>query len=283
MTSVASHPPETNGGIVTSWLPLTSAWPSIAECATGGIYSQIGVNGALAIADDPFYGISIDGSLTCLPPFATSWWDQSILTPLLTRTSLGPVVCPGGYTTATTSVVNDLSTFVGCCPSGTLGQCNSPLSVGQVLTYIDLTPSLHTASATISAEGASVFAVQLNGYIFAPSSTTSSPLSIPSLATSTGSTVSPTSSQTPSTGGLNTGARVAVSVGISAGVLGLCCVIFVALFCNQRNRKKAGASDSSISLKPLHNRMSEGKCNVEVERSEMEQPENRYELAATPG
>jgi hypothetical protein len=117
MTSVAAHPPETNGGIVTSWLPLTSAWPSVAECATGGIYSQIGANGALAIAYDPYYGMSIDRSLTCLPPFATAWWSQTTTTPLLTHTSLGPFVCPGGYTTATSSVVDDISTFVGCCPS----------------------------------------------------------------------------------------------------------------------------------------------------------------------
>jgi hypothetical protein len=117
MTSVAVHPPETNGGIVTSWLPLTSTWPSVAECATGGIYSQMGANGALAIAYDPYYGMSIDRSLTCLPPFATAWWSQSTTTPLLTHTSLGPFVCPGGYTTATSSVVNDISTFVGCCPS----------------------------------------------------------------------------------------------------------------------------------------------------------------------
>jgi hypothetical protein len=117
MTTVAAHPPETNGGIVTSWLPLTSAWPSVAECVTGGIYSQIGANGALAIAYDPYYGMSIDRSLTCLPPFATAWWSQTTTTPLLTHTSLGPFVCPGGYTTATSSVVNDISTFVGCCPS----------------------------------------------------------------------------------------------------------------------------------------------------------------------
>jgi hypothetical protein len=116
MTSVV-HPPETNGGIVTSWLPITSAWPSIPECATGGIYSQLGGNGALAIADDPYYGISIDTALTCLPPVATSWWDQSSATPLLTHISLGPIVCPGGYTTATTSAVNDISTFIACCPS----------------------------------------------------------------------------------------------------------------------------------------------------------------------
>ncbi|PMD59208.1 uncharacterized protein K444DRAFT_664331 [Hyaloscypha bicolor E] len=292
MTSVAVHPPETNGGIVTSWLPLTSTWPSVAECATGGIYSQMGANGALAIAYDPYYGMSIDRSLTCLPPFATAWWSQSTTTPLLTHTSLGPFVCPGGYTTATSSVVNDISTFVGCCPSsytfegtkdsGTLGQCNSPLSVGQVLTYIDLTSSLHTASATISSEGASVFGVQLNGYIFAPSSTASSSSSILSLATSTGPTVSPTSSQTPSTGGLSTGVRAAIGVGVSLAVLGLC-ALFVSLFCIRRYRKKAAASDSGVNFNgsspPLRNWILKG--NDRLERSEMEQPTTRYELAGT--
>jgi hypothetical protein len=116
MTSVVSHAPETNEGIVTSWIPITSAWPVVAECATGGIYSQIGPEG-VAIADDPYYGININRSLTCLPPAATLWWDQSTTFPLLTHTSLGPFVCPGDYTTATTSVVNNSSTFVGCCPS----------------------------------------------------------------------------------------------------------------------------------------------------------------------
>lgn len=116
MTSVVSHPPETNEGIVTSWLPLTSAWPSVSQCATGGIYSQLGESG-VPIAYDPFFGVSLEPSITCLPPAATSWWSESTGIPLLTHVSIGPVVCPGGYTTATTSVVNNSSTFVACCPS----------------------------------------------------------------------------------------------------------------------------------------------------------------------
>jgi len=175
-------------------------------------------------------------------------------------------------------------TFEVTKDSGTLGQCNSPLSVGQVLTYIDLTSSLHTASATISAEGASVYGVQLNGYVFAPSSTTSSSSSILSLATSTRPTVSPTSSQRPSTGGLSTGARAAIGVGVSLAVLGLC-ALFVTLFCIRRYRKKAGASDTSAnsndSSPPLRNWILKGNDRAEAERSEMEQPITRYELVGT--
>jgi hypothetical protein len=118
MSSVTSHPPQTDAaGIVTSWLPVTSAWPVIAECATGGIYTQQGGVGAVAIADDPYFGLNINSSLTCLPPFATLWWGESASVPVLTHTSLGPLVCPGGYTPASTKVINAQSTFVACCPS----------------------------------------------------------------------------------------------------------------------------------------------------------------------
>ncbi len=113
----SSHPPETNSDIVTSWLPITSAWPAVPECQTGGIYSQIGDNGALQIAYDPFFGISVEPSLTCLPPFATLWWSESTTVPLFTKTSLGPLVCPEAYSTAYSSTLNAQSTFVACCPS----------------------------------------------------------------------------------------------------------------------------------------------------------------------
>jgi hypothetical protein len=111
MTTV-THPPETNDGVVTSWLPLPTAWPSVQPCSTD-IYSESG-GGGLARAFDPFYGKSIDTQITCLPPAATLWWSQSTGQ---TVTSLGPLACPELYTTATTSVVNSLSTFVACCPS----------------------------------------------------------------------------------------------------------------------------------------------------------------------
>lgn len=112
-----AHPPETNSGIVTSWLAVASAWPAVPQCSTE-IYSQIGTgDGLAAIAFDPVFGESISTQVTCLPPFATSWWNQQAQTPLQTVTSIGPLVCPQLYTTAATSALNSASTFVACCPS----------------------------------------------------------------------------------------------------------------------------------------------------------------------
>lgn len=119
-TSISTNvtrPAETNGGVVTSWLPVTSAWPSVEPCSAA-IYSQVGnIIGLAAIAFDPFFGENINTELTCLPPFATSWWDQQQQTPAQTVTSLGPLVCPGLYTTATSSILNSMSTFIACCPT----------------------------------------------------------------------------------------------------------------------------------------------------------------------
>jgi len=115
--TTTTRPPETNSGIITSWLEVTSAWPSVSQCSTE-IYSQIGDGeGLAAIAFDPYFGSSISTQITCLPPIATSWWNQVLQTPLQTITSIGPLVCPQLYTTATTSVLNPASTFVACCPS----------------------------------------------------------------------------------------------------------------------------------------------------------------------
>ena len=108
-----THLPETNNGVVTSWLPVPTAWPSAPPCSTE-IYTQIG--GGVARAFDPFYGKEIDTQNTCLPPAATLWWSQA-QGPAQTVTSLGPLLCPEMYTTGTTSVLNSLSTFVACCPS----------------------------------------------------------------------------------------------------------------------------------------------------------------------
>jgi len=113
--TTTTRPPETNGGVVTTWLPVTSAWFSVSQCATA-IYSQQGGVGAVAIAFDPFYGLSIDTQLTCLPPAVTSWWNQVQQTPAQTVTSLGPLVCPSQYTTGGSSIIDLISTSIACCP-----------------------------------------------------------------------------------------------------------------------------------------------------------------------
>jgi hypothetical protein len=113
MTTI-NHLPETNNGVVTSWLPVTTALPSIQQCSTA-IYSQIG--GGVALAFDPWYGKFINTQITCLPPAATLWWSQDLQSLSFTVTSLGPFECPQLYTTATTSALDSMSTFVACCPS----------------------------------------------------------------------------------------------------------------------------------------------------------------------
>jgi hypothetical protein len=121
MTTI-THPPETNNGVVTSWLPVTTAWPSIQQCSTD-IYSQLG--GGVALAFDPYYGRFINTQITCLPPAATLWWSRVLQTPAQTITGLGPLECPQLYTTGTTSVINPMSTFVACCPSQVYHLCAS--------------------------------------------------------------------------------------------------------------------------------------------------------------
>jgi hypothetical protein len=111
--STATHPAETNAaGVVTSWLPVTTAWPSQAGCEQA-IYSQPGVGGK-AIVFDPFFAEDISAGLTCLPPAATLWWHQS---DTKTTYSLGPLACPEAYSTGGTGLVSAGSTMIVCCPT----------------------------------------------------------------------------------------------------------------------------------------------------------------------
>jgi hypothetical protein len=114
-TMASTYAPSTLSGIVTSWLPITSAWPSVAACQTivwnNALYTQYND------VEDPRYGISVDTVLTCLPPVATPWWLQQSANNPGTTLSLGPIVCPSAYFTASTSTQATGSTWVACCPS----------------------------------------------------------------------------------------------------------------------------------------------------------------------
>jgi hypothetical protein len=116
MTSTAySHPPEVNAGTTTSWLSMSTAWPSIPGCQS----SFWMLKPTHLAAWNPGYGIYVQQGLSCQPPQVTSWWDENHMNgidTIATQFSLGPVVCPQAYTTATTTVNVDSSTFVGCCP-----------------------------------------------------------------------------------------------------------------------------------------------------------------------
>jgi hypothetical protein len=113
MSSLSIYPPETHSGIVTSWIPVGTAFPSSSGCES--LYWSF-VPNTLA-AWDPGYGISVDTNVKCVPPAETTWWDQNRLgVNSLTIVSLGPITCPSAYTTVTTTIENQSSTFVACCP-----------------------------------------------------------------------------------------------------------------------------------------------------------------------
>ncbi|KFY70838.1 hypothetical protein V498_10182, partial [Pseudogymnoascus sp. VKM F-4517 (FW-2822)] len=167
----------------------------------------------------------VDPNLTCLPPPATTWWQQS--DPSI-EYSIGPtIVCPQAYTTATTSV-HDSSIFVACCPSnyalntvadhGAAVQCQSFMQSGDVVTIVDYKTftsnnGLNSAwvTAVSTATGAVVVdGIQMNGWIFSTSTTYSSstststgPGSTSATSASSGSSNMPTASAT-NTGGLDT-------------------------------------------------------------------------------
>ena len=76
------------------------------------------------MAYDPAYGVAIDQTVVCDPPQVTSWWGGPSGPGVLVATgsqqtalSIGPVVCPGDFSTILTSVYFGSTTHVMCCPS----------------------------------------------------------------------------------------------------------------------------------------------------------------------
>jgi hypothetical protein len=106
--------PELHNGILTKWVPLTTAGvASLSPACSKAIYFQPDSDGNLA-GYDPWYGQNVDTNLqSCLVKEQTQYWDQSGAPSTLLN--LGPFSCPSGYTTAATSLV-DSDTLVGCCP-----------------------------------------------------------------------------------------------------------------------------------------------------------------------
>lgn len=113
--SVTLYPAETIDGTVTSFIPLTTAWPSSSECD-----HYFRLNGASLMAYDPGYGLEIDRNVICAPPAVTTWWEQGRLgggNQYHTAVSIGPMVCPEAFSTVVTSVKDGTSTLAMCCPS----------------------------------------------------------------------------------------------------------------------------------------------------------------------
>ena len=128
--TTTTRSPELNSGIWTTWLPITTAYPSQSGCQTAA-WARFGIqvsSGFWPYIYDPAYDLSVANSLTCLPPAATSWWDGgTTIDGTITSYSLGPVTCPVAYETVSTILVSGgggESTSVICCPT-----CAFPFSI----------------------------------------------------------------------------------------------------------------------------------------------------------
>ncbi|KUJ23401.1 uncharacterized protein LY89DRAFT_728152 [Mollisia scopiformis] len=167
------------------------------------------------------------------------------------------------YTIASTSIVNSLTTFVACCPSsytfyGTqyetldpIFQCASSVSIGQTLKFDIVTDiDVFVTNTTVNKDiYFSVYAVPINGYVFADATTSTSQSktstagaivpqtpTIPQTSTPLPATTSiSTLNVNSSTSGLSTGAKIGICVGTSLAVLGFCGLI-VAFFLIRRSK-----------------------------------------------
>ncbi|OJJ42572.1 hypothetical protein ASPZODRAFT_2119698 [Penicilliopsis zonata CBS 506.65] len=299
--AMATHPPEVQAGLTTFWLPI-SEWKYVPTSL---------------VAWDPGYGIWVQPGLLCQPPQMTSWWDANhILSQVdlhATQLSIGPVVCPDAYTTATTSVNEASSTLVACCPSsydfvewmgvGNTGECSSQLHVGQVIEYVlsDVVASTWSSYTSTVNTASLAYAIPVNGWLF-PTSTekatfiststekttfiststgTTTPISTSTAAAQTHYTIDSTNSIPPRHSNLTTADTVGIAVGSSAGILAVCLVL-LAVLRRQRKRNISSDKDDPSILPPLPSRPPAGAILVEVQAKSMSELPER-DRAELPG
>ncbi|KAI1081322.1 hypothetical protein F5B20DRAFT_535628 [Whalleya microplaca] len=235
--------PETNKGVVTSWIPVASAHPDQAGCSD---YMWKYVPETLA-AWDPGYGVEVKRDATCLPREATAWWLQERALPQNTETvySLGPVTCPQAYYTATKSVQDASSTYVACCPlnydfikfqaNGATGECTSELKVGDSVTYAERESGSWKITTSSVSTSTNVAGIQVNGWTFATATGSSGD-------GTSGCAASATQDVGNSTCGLGnqpSGATAAgIGIGVGLGVAGLA-ALGASLFMYYKARKAA--------------------------------------------
>ncbi|KAK4236479.1 hypothetical protein C8A03DRAFT_45525 [Achaetomium macrosporum] len=276
------YPPETNDGVVTSWVTLTTVFtPSI------GCESKFRLNGPSLVAYDRGYGLDIDPKVKCAPPAVTTWWEQGRLgggnDAGHTAASLGPMTCPNAWTTVVTSIRGASSTLAMCCPpdyylangvSGSVaGDCRSDVPSGAVLTFAStpLGESDAWSIATTTLTGRSIVgAIAVVGWNIAlqTSRTSSSPTTSSALSSTT---PAPTSSSTstilagPTSGapgvaigssssgesgslGLPTGAAIGIGVGVGLGVVGIAALLATMYLLRSRKAKaEAAAAAAALS------------------------------------
>jgi hypothetical protein len=173
----ASKTAETHSGTATSWIPLITAPPIDRRCGDH-LYSPDDTYHTL-VAFDPH--LEATANITCLPREAAKWYMQKNLpfgAKTGTVTSLGPMICPNGYTTASRSRKDVRSTMIFCCPSnyvfassadhGRLYGCTS-LQTRKVTVHVPgVTPSVSTLAAGLPRRAPNVAGIAVNGWVFEP-------------------------------------------------------------------------------------------------------------------
>jgi len=199
-------------------------------------------------------------------------WDQTSGSRV---TSLGPFVCPSGYTVAWSRQdygIDSKSQYTGCCPSGysytpvtnTPMQNGAPRQCESIYTNSTIsvmTPSSAATQTVYSSDfktlnaGVIVQGVQVNGWNFpSASSTTSSPVSSsPTTPTANAqsamSTTSSSGARLTSTAaykaGISVGASIGIGVGAGAAIFLLVSFLAFFLYRCHNLRKKTTRSDLS--------------------------------------
>ncbi|KAG9233139.1 hypothetical protein BJ875DRAFT_442536 [Amylocarpus encephaloides] len=258
MTTVPG--PQTINGIITNWLALTIPGPPAFRCSSllyflPGEVSRI-------VAFDPSYEKWINTSVNCVASEASLWWHQHS-DGVTTDVNLGPFSCPNGFSESLINTARDNReseyVYAGTLkPAAILGQCFSPLKLGQaIVARITANSNLNswtdTAVSINSTTSKSVVAAHVNGFVFkaegstvpaSASATTTQPASIPSTASiapiNTPSIVIPTETAGALTAGvtsepLNSGANIGIGVAVSIGVIGIICFLATIILPRRRN------------------------------------------------
>lgn len=176
----ASKTAETHTGTTTSWLSMITHHTVDWRC-NDHLYSPYDEDSTL-IAFDP--RLETAANMTCLPPEAAEWYTQNRIpygATTGTVTSLGPMICPLEYTTASASRKNDASTMVFCCPfeydfassagPGELFGCTSHQTQAVTVHHPGPPASARTLAAGSPSRALNVVGIAVNGWIFKSSPT----------------------------------------------------------------------------------------------------------------
>ncbi|QDS77137.1 hypothetical protein FKW77_001191 [Venturia effusa] len=225
--------PEVNFGTTTSWIPLTTAWPSSTGCASS-FYLHPGQ--PYPYGWDPGLGYFLGQTQKCQPAAVTAWHEQGNQhQDGFTRLSIRPIVCPAAYTTAVTSINSVSSTMVVCCPSS-----YDLIGYESGRTEVSTSDAIVTTSLAVTSS-TSINAIIISGWNVA---TATSTLSTTLLASQNPTKVPPTAS-----GGLLSGAKAGIGIGVTLGAVGI--LSLIGAFFLLRRRQKTTQYDP-MSTYPQH-------------------------------